>query len=331
MEKLLSIIMPFHQENEVQLKRILSSLNNQVEVPWAELELLLVGDGVAALPERVTSVVTQLPVQQLVYMPSRGAGVARQAGIDQTRGRYVMFLDADDVLADVFAVRDLLAAVRTATPELVIARYVTQFRRGAGFGYVTSSAQDGKAAYAKLFQRAFLVAKGLRWHPDLRLYEDTYFVGLACKLATDIVTVDRSVYVWLWNPASTVRQNGHAFNRQLHVWAQANRAVLRVLRVQAPVRWQGEFYNYCADLFFRQRRNVPADEVAFLLEQQRLLAANRTLWTTAGMAHIRRLIGQMAAPGGLHAGVATEGVTEFLAAQEQLLRQAFEAEQASAR
>lgn len=41
--------------------------------------------------------------------------------------------------------------------------------------------------------------------PDLPIYEDTYFVGLACELATDTCFLEEKVYMWLANPNSITR------------------------------------------------------------------------------------------------------------------------------
>ncbi|WP_179395649.1 glycosyltransferase family 2 protein [Lacticaseibacillus absianus] len=324
MEKQLSIIMPFRRETITQITRMLTSLNNQIGVDWSTIEVLLVGDGVDRLPAEVTACLSQTSARQVTYRPSRGAGVARQVGIDQTRGRYVMFLDADDVLADVFVLRDMLQVVATQAHQLVIARYTKQRRVGQEFHYECSAAHDWKAAYGKLYNRAYLVASGVRWLPDLRIFEDTYFVGCVCELATDISYLDRSVYVWLWNPVSTVRRDHHAFDHQLHDWARANQAALAVMHAQKPQVWSRDFDTYMADLYFRTRQYVPADVPAFRAAHTRLLVANRQLWNPSAKQRIWARISELAQPGKRYAGAAVDGVERYLKAQDQILRLAFE-------
>ncbi|MCO6184477.1 glycosyltransferase [Leuconostoc fallax] len=45
MRKLVSIIIPYYNENESQLAIALSSINNQIGVDFNDVEVILVGDG----------------------------------------------------------------------------------------------------------------------------------------------------------------------------------------------------------------------------------------------------------------------------------------------
>ncbi|KRN25185.1 glycosyltransferase family 2 protein [Lacticaseibacillus camelliae] len=321
--KKVSIIIPYHSETYAQIRRAFASVTMQVGVSFNDIEVLLVGDGVAPLPNALFPSPKDLLVRQLNYEPSRGAGVARQAGIDHTTGRYIMFIDADDELIDVFALKHLMAPISVQDYDLVVARYTKQQRGRQGFNYVLSAKRDWKAAYGKLYQRDYLTRVGLRWHPDLRIFEDTYFVGSACELAQNIYYLDQSVYVWLWNPNSTVRKNGHSFDHQLHVWARSNRYSLAVLRQKKPSVWPRDFYRYMADLYYRQNQHTPADPVKFAEEQTALLVENRTLWTNEGEQQIRDLVARFRQPGESYAGQSADGLDEYMKDQDHLLREAF--------
>lgn len=322
--KKLSIIITYHQETQVQIQRAFASVAMQVGVDFSDLEVLLVGDGVPPLPSNLFVAPQALSVRQLTYQPSRGAGVARQTGIDNTTGRYVMFIDADDVLQDVFVLRDLLAPIKTSDYDVVIARYTKQQHFGQQVRYTLSAEHDWKAAYAKLYHREYIERIGLRWRPDLRIFEDTYFVGLACELAQQRFYLNRSAYVWLWNPESTVRKNDHEFDHQLDVWALSNRYSLAVLREKKRSVWPRNFYHYMANLFYRQQVYAPADAAAFMAEQTTLLVANRSLWTAAGQAQIRAEVMNLRQKGGHYAGMPMDGFDDFLATQMSYLKQAYE-------
>lgn len=321
--KKLSIIITYHNEQPEQVRRAFASVTMQVGIAFEDIEVLLVGDGVIALPKALLAAPEALSVRQLTYQPSLGAGVARQTGIDNTTGRYFMFIDADDVLQDVFALRDLLAPLAANDYDVVIARYTKQQRFGQKFNYVLSGQLDWKAAYAKLYNRAYIERIGLRWRPDLRIFEDTYFVGLACEMARSYKYLDRAVYTWLWNPASTVRKDNHAFDHQLHVWARSNRYSLAFLRDKKPSVWPRDFYQYMGDLFFRVKVHAPADQAALITEQTALLVDNRMLWTADGQAQIRKHIEWLAQPDNLYAGQSLDGMEAYLNAQLGYLKQAY--------
>ncbi|MFD1484487.1 glycosyltransferase family 2 protein [Lacticaseibacillus baoqingensis] len=324
--KQLSIIITYHNETPEQIRRAFASVTMQVEVDFTTIEVLLVGDGVAALPNSWLPMPKGLLVRQLNYTPSRGAGVARQVGIEHTTGRYFMFIDADDVLQDVFVLRDMLKPTQTANDDMIIARYTKQHRFDGQYQETLSAKFDWKAAYAKLYNRAYIKRVGLKWRPDLRIFEDTYFVGLACELAHSRKYLDRSVYVWLWNPASTVRKDDHAFDHQLQVWARSNRYSLAMLREKKPAVWPRDFYHYMADLFYRVKVHAPADQAAFLAEHQALLVANRSLWTPAGQAQVRAEITRLQAADAPYAGLSQAGLDAYLAAQTGYLKQAYQQE-----
>lgn len=321
--KQLSIIITYHNETPEQVRRAFASVTMQVDVDFNDIEVALIGDGVAAMPDSLFSTPQGLVVRQLNYQPSRGAGVARQVGIDHTEGNYFMFIDADDELGDVFVLKDMLAPIHEQNHDLVIARYTKQQLGQTGMNYVLSARFDWKAAYGKLYHRDYIKRIGLRWRPDLRIFEDTYFVGLACELATDRFYLDRSVYVWLWNPYSTVRKNAREFDHQLHTWALSNRYILAVLRRQKPAVWPRDFYEYLADLFYREREHKPVNQVAFVDEHKKLLVENRSLWTDKGQERVRQLIIRAQQAGGKRAGWSLDGMEDYLAFQEKLLRQAF--------
>lgn len=324
-KRLLSIVIPFHNESAEQLMRLLASLNNQVGINFGQIDVQLIGDGIATWDLEQYKLLANLDVRFYGYTGSRGAGFARQAGLERTSGRYVMYLDADDVLQSVFALKPFFDAIRQGDHQVIVARYTQQARFADGMHYIESNPHDWKSPVAKWFNREYLRTHDLKWHPDLRIFEDTYFVGLACELATDIVYLDESVYVWLWNPQSTVRKDNRAFDHQLHEWAKSHRYFFQVVRKQAPQFLARDFFGYMADLYFHSMKFPPADEAALEREQQRLLGENRVLW---GNAHSHEQVTALAKAlsqqrGGDYQGMPLDGIEGFLRKQDGLLYQAF--------
>ncbi|KRK72650.1 hypothetical protein FD02_GL001623 [Lacticaseibacillus nasuensis JCM 17158] len=318
-------MIPFHNETPEQLMRLLASVNNQVGVNFGQIDVQLIGDGITDWDLTQYQLLANLTVRFYGYADSLGAGYARQAGLQRTSGRYVMFLDADDVLQSVFALKPFFDAVSHGNHEVIIARYLQQARFPDGMHYIPSHPHDWKSPVAKWFNREYLEAHDLKWHPELRIFEDTYFVGLACELASDIVYLDDSVYVWLWNPRSTVRKDNRAFDHQLDEWAKSHRFFFETMRKQAPQYVARDFYGYMADLFFHELKFPPADDAAFDREQKKLLAENRGLWGNPNSHDQVTAIAQKLseqADGDYH-GMALDGIDAFLQKQDKLLYQAF--------
>lgn len=327
MDKLISIIIPFHGETDSQLVRVVSSINNQIGIDFSQIEVLLSGDGVAAdrLSAQLFKNLENVQPRIFSTKESGGAGVAHQHGIERTSGRYFMFIDADDVLNDVVVLRDFIDLIqKQGDHQIIVAQYTQQSRQADGtFRYYPSAERDWKAAYAKLFNRSYINQLRLTWLPDLRIYEDTYYVGVACMLATDIVYLHRSVYMWLYNDQSTVRKNGHEFNYQLHTWCLSYRHTLDILRRERPALWAVHFYEFIAGLFFRERQFPAVDPIKYRAELKRLLAENRGLWTDTGTSRIAERMVAMTGRGGEYAGWNLDGSAAYFKRLKDLLYEAF--------
>ena len=102
MDKTISIIVPYYKESTEMLFPLLSSINNQLGIDFNKIEVLLVNDGANnRLPEEFLGMFNNLDIRTCCLMENRGPGVARQCGIEEAQGEYVMFCDADDVLHNV--------------------------------------------------------------------------------------------------------------------------------------------------------------------------------------------------------------------------------------
>lgn len=280
-KKLVSIIIPFHDEDRDQLEIVLSSINIQIGIDFNQIEVILISDGGTELDEEdMFPELKNLNIQYYRYQESKGAGFARQVGMEMANGKYYMFIDADDELHFVGALLEYFNVIKYhGDHQVIIGKYLEQSHNASGEKrYYTHQNNDWKSIMAKWFNAAYVDTIGLQWKDDLRIFEDTYFVGIACELATDIYHLDTITYMWLDNPNSTVRKDNRAFKHQAHVWAKSNRYYFETIRKQHPVTLVGDFTSYMADLYFRNLMYKPADEEAFEKEQTKLLLENRDLF-----------------------------------------------------
>jgi glycosyltransferase involved in cell wall biosynthesis len=90
-----SVVIPCFNTGDT-LKRCLDSVLNQIELP---IEIILVDDG-SEIPVElvVTELYNNCPIPvRILTQANRGAPAARNAGINIAVGRYIAFLDADDI------------------------------------------------------------------------------------------------------------------------------------------------------------------------------------------------------------------------------------------
>ncbi|MFI9356961.1 glycosyltransferase family 2 protein [Streptomyces lydicus] len=142
---------------------------------------------------------------------SGGCGTPRNDGLRAATGRFVMFLDSDDVLP-AGAVRALLAAAlehdvpvaagACVRRELPARRDVpwqpALYREAAVHEAAGSGAQLVRDTLCvnKLYERAFLAGHGITFPEGRFTYEDFVFTARVLAAAPRIATIPDSVYIW---------------------------------------------------------------------------------------------------------------------------------------
>ncbi|MFG2091244.1 MULTISPECIES: CDP-glycerol glycerophosphotransferase family protein [unclassified Spirillospora] len=162
----------------------------------------------AAQPGRVRS----------VHLPSNsgGCGRPRNAGIEASTGRYVMFLDSDDLL-DRHACLNLLGAAEDTGADIVSGRcdrvfldrpqdakarvrpwYPWLYERRAVYGSLSENPDllYDTLSTNKAYRRGFLDEQGLRFVEEL-YYEDLLFTAEAYLAAGRTALIPHRVYNWL--------------------------------------------------------------------------------------------------------------------------------------
>ncbi len=147
---------------------------------------------------------------EVVEQPNRGLGAARNAGLHAVRGRYITFLDGDDLLTP-DALTTMVAAAESSGADIVSA-VADQFDvddrwRAAPYGALFERSRSGvhiardtslvydQMACSKLFRRSFWEANELRFREGV-LYEDVEVVMLAHSRASSAAVVSDVAYLW---------------------------------------------------------------------------------------------------------------------------------------
>lgn len=95
MEPLVSVIIPTHNRAELVSKAVESALGQT----YKNIEIIVVSDGSTDNTDDVLEEITKKNenVKYISYHPNKGGNVARNTGIKNAMGKYVAFLDDDDV------------------------------------------------------------------------------------------------------------------------------------------------------------------------------------------------------------------------------------------
>lgn len=201
-----SIIIPVYNA-EATLRRCLSSIVRQ---PFSDYELLLINDGSTDGSDTICREYADA-YPQIRYVAKENGGVssARNLGLEQASGTYILFVDSDDYVAeDYFAVIDqeltqcppdllMFGAVNTGvekrtritgtyreTEELNIARRIADAMQR----YLFSS------LWNKAFFRQIIEQNNIRFENELSIGEDQVFLFNYAMHVQSVTSIENILY-----------------------------------------------------------------------------------------------------------------------------------------
>lgn len=151
---------------------------------------------------------------------NKGAGLARNKGIELAKGNYIMFLDSDDFLP-VYSLQKFLKKAKETQADVVLAQaeWFNDKTKEKGLakyclnedylpkGKKIFCARDvsdfvlritGGAPWGKLFNRSFIINNNIRFL-SLKRSEDFYFVQMCLLLANKISYIKQRLWVYRIN------------------------------------------------------------------------------------------------------------------------------------
>lgn len=251
MRKFLSIVIPRYQETEMDIFPLLSSINIQVGIDFSDIEVIIANDGGNAGPldENFLNLF-RMDVRQVELEENGGPGVARQAGLDTAKGAYVMFCDADDSLHSVGVLGAMMQEAERTVADILTSSWLEEVRLPDGqYSYITHEIEN-TWMHGKLLRRAFLADRDIRFHPELRVHEDSYFLSIASAAAKNARYMPVTTYVWKFHPDSITRRDGAVYTyASIPTFIEANTMALKEVERIAPEQMrykvvQFTIYNY---------------------------------------------------------------------------------------
>lgn len=226
--KTISIILPVYNGE----KFLPLCLNSIMQQTFKDFELICVDDGST---DKSLDILKKYASHddriRILRQQNMHVGVARNNGLAKARGRYVIFLDADDIFAP-----DLLQCLydRAETTNSDICFCAADHfdsatgRRLGRMDFTMNLSQCPKeifswrdkpheffrctcpAPWNKLYRREFLDKTGIRF-PDLHTAEDLYFFACTMAAAERISYVDKSLVNYRDNNKDSLDRNLHKY------------------------------------------------------------------------------------------------------------------------
>lgn len=205
---LLSVVIPMYNCAPV-ITRCLDS----IDYPGAEI--IVVNDGSS---DNGADVVNQYAIShpnvRLIDKPNGGASSARNRGIEEAKGKYIAFIDADDFwfpkgiariieLAekyDVDVVKYRIYHIDNGQnlPSLSLENYTiqTEILEGQGKALERCDISDYHVVDA-VFKRSVITEYDIRFRTDLHLHEDDCFMGMFYCHASKLINTDLPLYCYI--------------------------------------------------------------------------------------------------------------------------------------
>lgn len=184
---LLSIIIPHYNLPGELLERCIASIVRQ-GIATADYEIIIVDDASQTPPVWIEETFPDINIR-LIIANHGGPGAARNRGIEEARGTYIEFIDADDMLVTGNGYRQCLDMLRQETPQILRFNYSVIRPNGKSkrekTDTLTFSGTISGAEYmfrfnlsgspcTYFFQRELAMTKGVRF-PENIYHEDEEF------------------------------------------------------------------------------------------------------------------------------------------------------------
>jgi glycosyltransferase involved in cell wall biosynthesis len=200
-----SVVVPTYN----RANHITKSLNSAWEQTYRPIEVLVVDDGST---DDTREVVEEWKKNhkddtfktKYIYQENAGAPTARNTGIKNANGRYLQFLDSDDVLMpEKLALQiELMQKEKTS---ICICNYIHVNRKGCVLESVDNNrtmnqiieSTIGLSTIISVIDRSFFNEDILKWNPNLKKFQDRDFHHKIFFVVEEFSFVNKSLFKWI--------------------------------------------------------------------------------------------------------------------------------------
>lgn len=211
--KKLSIIIPYHNEDEILLRPLFSSLNDQLLINFKEIEIIMSNN--CNYPKDLSyffnNYVNIAPIINYVECPDKsGMGPNRQFGLEQATGEYVMFCDCDDVL---YSAISLHAVFNVLTPDIdmydfIAIKELDPRNAKPGDAVFEVNGPNPVLLHGKVYNRQYLIDHNIRFTARLFAWEDMYFNQIIEQNQPNREFFNIPIYIWKFRASSVSKELG---------------------------------------------------------------------------------------------------------------------------
>lgn len=155
---IVSVIVPIYNANKAYMRICITSI---IEQTYKNLEILLIDDGSTDGAGEYCDKLSEIDARiKVIHQNNQGVSRARNNGTAIASGDYIMYVDADDLLAP-FALEEGMSAIKNTNADMAIAGIVQIRKPEAFFDYIDSAINE-YILYEKdqfyLFKRHYMIS-----------------------------------------------------------------------------------------------------------------------------------------------------------------------------
>ena len=190
-----------------------------------DMEVLVIDDGST---DETPAILSEYPVR-VITQKNSGVSSARNRGIDEASGEYIVFCDADDTV-DLAALNKAVSKADECGADYVLASYnkiidkdnsaveVQQADSSDGYLKLLLSAPNiYGTVWAKIIRRDFLVDHGIKFDQDLTHGEDSIFIMDVLKNSPKVAVCTDPFYTYYVNLSSAAKANTKAVDNYIRM------------------------------------------------------------------------------------------------------------------
>ena len=202
-KKIIDIIIPAYNAHAT-IKRTLFSIICQTISN--QLNIYIVNDASTYDYSEIISFFKKyINISEITLTKNGGPGIAREEGIKNSNAKYIMFIDADDVLANPKAIEFLYNKMEKEKLDFVNSRFIEFTRKS-----FIEHKRDEIWLHGKMYRRYFLKKNHIHFN-DTRANEDNYFNQCVVLSNPKRDYLDETTYFWMYNEKSITRIDDYSF------------------------------------------------------------------------------------------------------------------------
>lgn len=245
MNRVISIVIPYYCTPKQLFDRCMNSILNVQE---DDVEVIVIDDGSPKDFYPILNSYTNNPQVKLIHTKNAGVSSARNRGIREANGDWILFADSDDYM-NTKTLKKVLSYAKNNSGDVVIfnggsdrdgiIKYNSVFlKQGINYAAIKEdriSVMESALAvgllpegyiqyfslgapYCKLFRTEFIRNNQLQFDTGVKLAEDTLFALHVYSRAQDIKFVDLKLYYYVYYAQSATRKFRPGFSDDMEVF-----------------------------------------------------------------------------------------------------------------